>query len=114
MYKRWILALSMVTLIIIGVAAVIIAIAMGSVASACTPSSLAMAARCHPRLGLGTAAALVAPCALLALALGVPAWGLALAATIERKQWGWFWLILFLSPIATLMYGLSGPMEHHS
>jgi hypothetical protein len=117
MHKRLILACSAGTLIVVAIAAVIFGIAMGSVASVCSPSAFVLVARCRPLLSLGLAAAVVAPCLLLALALGGIAWVLGLVRTIQLKQWGWFVLILFLTPIATLMYGFYGffgPEQRHS
>lgn len=114
MHKRLILAFSAGTLLVTAVAAVIFGIAVGSVASVCSPSALIVIARCRPLLSLGLAAAVVAPCVLLALALGATAWVLGLVMTMQQKQWGWFALILFLTPFATLMYGFFGPQQHHS
>lgn len=43
-----------------------------------------------------------------ALFVGMPAWVMALTETAIRKRWGWFVAVLFLSPIAAMIYGFVG------
>jgi hypothetical protein len=43
-----------------------------------------------------------------ALLVSAPAWVMALTQTARWRQWGWFVAVLFLSPVATLLYALFG------
>ena len=53
-------------------------------------------------LGIGV------PPVLMAVFIGMPAWVMALTETAIRKRWGWFVAVLFLSPIAAMLYGFRG------
>lgn len=59
-------------------------------------------------LGIGFAPLVVS------LFLCVPAWVMALTKTIRRKRWGWFVAVLFLSPIAAMLYGFFGAQSQPS
>lgn len=37
------------------------------------------------------------------------AWVLGLITTLARGRWGWFLVVLLLSPLGSLLYGLFGP-----
>jgi hypothetical protein len=49
---------------------------------------------------------------LASLLLGMPAWVMALTETTRRKLWGWFVVVLLVSPIGAMLYGFLGAHPH--
>lgn len=49
---------------------------------------------------------------LASLLLGMPAWVMALTETTRRKLWGWFVVVLLVSPIGAILYGFLGARPH--
>ncbi len=49
---------------------------------------------------------------LASLLMGMPAWVMALTETTRRKLWGWFVVVLLVSPIGAMLYGFLGAQPH--
>jgi hypothetical protein len=49
---------------------------------------------------------------LASLLVGMPAWVMALTETTRRTQWGWFIVVLLVSPIGAMLYGFLGAQPH--
>jgi hypothetical protein len=49
---------------------------------------------------------------LASLLVGMPAWVMALTETTRRKLWGWFVVVLLVSPIGAILYGFLGVQPH--
>jgi hypothetical protein len=75
-------------------------------AANCAPTSTA-AANCTAGAagGLGIATLLL----LVALILTLVAWIFGLIKSAQASAWGWFVLVLLISPLGSLIYGLAGP-----
>lgn len=46
---------------------------------------------------------------LLGVILAFVAWILGLIKTAQAQAWGWFVVVLLLSPLGSLIYGIAGP-----
>jgi hypothetical protein len=51
---------------------------------------------------------------LAGVAAALLAWLLGLIKTASIGRWGWFLLVLLLSPLGSLLYGLAGPAHRAS
>jgi hypothetical protein len=102
MSKRTILFLS-IGAIIVGIVGWVIL--LGAAAS-CTATS-STAATC----GTGAAGGALASTLLLLVAaiLTFVAWLLGIIKTARIGKWGWFVLVLLISPLGSLIYGIAGP-----
>ena len=102
MNKRTILFLS-IGAIIIGIAGWVV---LFGAAASCTTTSSGT-----PSCGSGAAGGSLVAILLLLVAgvLAFAAWLLGLIKTARIGKWGWFVLVLLISPLGSLIYGAAGP-----
>ncbi len=99
--KRATLILSIVAILLFIVGVVL----AGSAAASCTTAADQAGCSASAAGGLGIGALLYG---LGALCSAV-AWILGIIKTATLKRWGWFVLVLLLSPLGSLIYGAAGP-----
>jgi hypothetical protein len=110
--KRAILILSIVAILVLIVGMVAFFGSVGAAAANCTTSSSGQLQCPNNASGgiLGGAAL-----GLLGLfgggLLAFVTWILGLVKTAQIKRWGWFVAVFFLTPLASLIYGIVGPDE---
>lgn len=95
-----ILSILALALIIAGVALV------ASAASGCTTTAAGQASCTSSATGSASLGVLLYVVGGLATAV---AWILGIIKTATIKRWGWFVLVLLLSPLGSLIYGAAGP-----
>jgi hypothetical protein len=100
------------TIVILSIGAILLYIVgfvvIGAGAASCvgTGSSATTASNCASGAGgLGLGTILIGVAALLALL----AWIFGLIKSAQASAWGWFVLVLLISPLGSLIYGLAGP-----
>ncbi|HZC79588.1 MAG TPA: hypothetical protein VE258_17660 [Ktedonobacterales bacterium] len=100
------------TIVILSIGAILLYIggfvAIGAGAASCvgTGSTATTAANCTAGAGaLGLGTILIVVGSILALI----AWIFGLIKSAQASAWGWFVLVLLISPLGSLIYGLAGP-----
>ncbi len=99
------------TIVILSIGAILLYIvcfvAIGAGAASCGTGSTAItASNCASGAGaLGLGIILIVIGGILALI----AWIFGLIRSAQASAWGWFVLVLLISPLGSLIYGLAGP-----
>lgn len=111
MNKVTITVLSIVAIVFLLVGAASFGGALANATAVCQASS-------DPNCARAGGANIGAGFGLLICGLGVVAaliaWMVGLVRTAQIGRWGWFAGVLFLSPLASLIYGLVGPTERRA
>jgi hypothetical protein len=82
-------------------------VAFTAAAANCAPATAGGTASCTAGAAGGAVIALLA--FLVGAVLTFVAWLLGLIKTARMSRWGWFVVVLLLSPLGSLIYGLAGP-----
>ncbi len=101
--KRATLILSILAIVLFIVG---IVLAGSAVVGGCTTTAAGQASCSN---GAAAGAGLGGLLYFLGFAATAVAWILGMIKTITIKRWGWFVLVLLLSPLGSLIYGAAGP-----